>query len=116
MKDHRKLLIADEKEKIEQIKAFIDANLSDELRILKISKRFSISKNTLQRQFAIIYESSVGDYIQQCRMNLAMQLLRSHTLSVGQIYFAIGYKDRSSFTRAFSKYFGHPPMYYFIEN
>lgn len=105
------LLEADIK-KLESIRDFIDHNIEADLGIHALSKMFGIGSSTLKRHFAQYYGLPVFRYIQNRRMETAMELLTGRKLPVAQTALAVGYKDRSAFTHIFTRYFLHPPAYF----
>jgi AraC-like DNA-binding protein len=44
-----------------------------------------------------------------------MELIVTRACNISQAGTAVGFKEASSFTRAFINYFGHPPKDYFRE-
>lgn len=95
-------------EKIIDILAYINANLSDDLSIDALANRFYISKYHMMRLFKEHTGYSVGSYINHKRLLSAKEML---TLGypVTQICFDCGFKDYSTFSRAFRKLFGSSP-------
>ena len=108
----QKTLLADEEQRLQEIKNFIDKNFQEDLNVGSLAKRFSYSKNTLKRHFLANFSKSITYYIHTLRMNAAMQLLLDHKIGISQIGSAVGYKDRTSFTKAFTKFFNHPPIFF----
>jgi AraC family transcriptional regulator len=72
--------------------------------------------NLSEYHFSRLYKQSTGvtpyQYILQWRFKKAQELLSFTTLTVQQVAFQVGYKDASSFSKAFSKYFGLTPGLY----
>lgn len=106
------ILCEEDIEKMGQIKVFILSNLNKKLDISLLCSRFDIGNSTLRRQFAICYGQSVSAYILTCRMARAMELITAKHTSIKKIANLVGYKRRTTFTHAFTKYYGHPPAFY----
>lgn len=98
--------------RLEGIRQFIIDNLSAELIVREIAQRFQIGESTLRRHFFAYNKISVSQFVLQCRMEHAMKLISAHSLNINQIGTLVGYNELSSFTRAFTKYYGHSPKYY----
>lgn len=94
---------------IQSVKAYIDLHLDEDMGTSKLARRFGISASTLKRQFKLYIGTAVGNYITLQRMNEAYSLLRHTMLSIHEIGFKVGYTEFSSFTRAFTRHFGHSP-------
>lgn len=63
----------------------------------------------LKYGFKKLFGSPVITFFQQVRMERAKELLAARKKSVGEISAFLGYKNVSSFSAAFKKWFGHPP-------
>lgn len=95
-------------EKIIDILDYINAHLSEILSIDALANRFYISKYHMMRLFKEHTGYSVGSYINHKRLLCAKEML---TLGypVTQICYDCGFKDYSTFSRAFRKLFGCSP-------
>ena len=69
-----------------------------------VADLFSISDRVLRGRLAV-ERTSVRRLLQQTRLDMAIQLLRSTQLSVSEIGAAVGYADPPSFVRAFRSHF-----------
>ncbi|HVX01219.1 MAG TPA: AraC family transcriptional regulator [Candidatus Babeliaceae bacterium] len=98
--------------RINEVTAYINQNISEELSVKTLAAKFTISISTLRRYFRAYHSNSVGYYIHKCRMEKAMDLLAKRAIPVSQIGMAVGYRHRSPFTHAFTRFFGNPPAYY----
>ena len=91
-----------------QITHYIDQHLSDPLSIDFLCNHFFISETQLSRQFKKHLNTTVSEYI------LSKRLLQAYnTISKGvrpsSAYLQCGFRDYSSFYRAYKKKFGHSP-------
>lgn len=73
-----------------------------------VSKSMGHSISTLQRQFKLAFNQTIGSYIQTRRLELARKSLLSSS-SIGEIAYLTGYKHTSNFTLAFKKRFDITP-------
>ncbi len=61
------------------------------------------------RRFLAQEGTSYKDLLEECRGTYAIALLLRTTLPLSEIAFSLGYSDQTAFSRAFSKFSGHPP-------
>ncbi|GAA4453909.1 AraC family transcriptional regulator [Rurimicrobium arvi] len=101
---------ADDIERLKQIEAYILSNLDQDLRLEQLCLRFSLSPARLKRQFAQYFRQPVYRYILQHRMDRAKQFLAQCPGSIAEVASLVGYADHSSFTHAFTRYFGQAPI------
>ena len=98
---------------LEEVKAYIVGHGVDEtFGTAFLSRKFGISATTLKREFKRRFRSSIRDFIAQVRMEGARDMLLHSSLSVGTIGAKAGYAEFSSFSRAFTRYFGQSPTRY----
>lgn len=99
---------ADYNEKIVDIIRYISEHLSEELSIDHLAQKFYISKYHMMRQFKQETGYTIGNYISSKRLLLAKELILNHT-PVMQACFDCGYKDYSTFSRAYRQLFHESP-------
>ncbi len=87
---------------------YINDNLSENLDIDTLADTFYISKYYLMRQFRQETGYTIGNYIAQKRLLLAKELILSG-LSSKEACFSCGYKDYSTFSRAYRGFFDESP-------
>lgn len=69
----------------------------------------AISPATLERLFRRRLKMSPAVYLQKLKMERAKKLLQEGNLLVKQVSFSLGYKNHSSFTRAYKRHIGVNP-------
>ena len=72
----------------------------------QIAKRLGVSPRTLTRRFKNATGSSIGQYLQQLRLDEAQSLLRRTNLSITEVCLAVGINDASHFARTFRQHVG----------
>ena len=87
---------------------YINDNLSGNLDIDTLAETFYISKYYMMRQFKQETGYTIGGYISQKRLLLAKELILSG-VSSKEACFSCGYKDYSTFSRAYKGLFGESP-------
>ena len=91
-----------------QITHYIDRHLADPLSIEQICSRFYISEAQLARQFKKNLGTTVGEYILTKRLLLAHNLIKKGAKPTAA-YLQCGFRDYSTFYRAYKKKFGRSP-------
>ena len=94
--------------KILDILQYINENLNHDLNIDILSDNFYISKYYMMRLFKQETGYTLGHYISQKRLLLAKELILTG-VSGTQACFDCGFKDYSTFSRAYKKFFHESP-------
>lgn len=87
------------------LNALSDANFGVE----ELASELAMSRSALYRKFKHEVNFSPAEYISRCRMERAGELLLETTLSVAKVAQMTGFKQVSTFTRSFQRYYGHNP-------
>jgi AraC-like DNA-binding protein len=94
------------KELKEMIQDHIDTNTS----LKEISKNLEINPSYLSREFSKYFgDLSFGEYIRKQRIEKAIELIESNSVSLTEIAYLTGFSDQSHFTRIFKKHTGKNP-------
>ena len=95
-------------EKIITIMGYINNHLSADLSIDSLAETFYISKYHMMRQFKQETGYTVSHYITSKRLLLARELL-SGDAPITRICYDCGFKNYSTFSRAYKSFFGESP-------
>lgn len=95
-------------EAIIKIINYINENISEELSIDNLSTEFFINKYYLMHKFKAQTGYSIHSYILEKRLIMANNLIRKGILA-GEVCSRCGFKDYSSFVKAFKKKYGLSP-------
>lgn len=87
----------------------LEENIDTELYLDTLGSELGMSKGQLVRTFKTSYGMNISEYLTQKRMERSQMLIKEGKLSILQVAFEVGYKNQSSFGRAFKKYFGYSP-------
>ena len=98
-------------EKIVDLLKYINNHLSDDLSIDILAQRSYLSRYYLMRRFKAAAGCSIHQYIQDKRLLLAKNLLLQDG-TIQQISMQCGFKDYTTFARAFKKAFSCTPGEY----
>ncbi|URZ15098.1 AraC family transcriptional regulator [Clostridium felsineum] len=93
---------------IEKILKYINTNLNNDLSIENIAQRFFISKYYLMHKFKKETGYTVHNYVLQKRLLLSKDMIKDGE-TITKTYLQCGFKDYSSYFRAFKKLFGKSP-------
>lgn len=87
---------------------YVNNNLEKNLSLQELSERFFISRSQLCRLFRKSTGTTIGKYVTVKRLITAKQQIEEGKKPTA-VYLSCGYKEYSSFYRAYRKYFGHSP-------
>jgi AraC family transcriptional regulator len=91
---------------------FIEEHLAEDISLIALAEIVDLSVYHFARAFKQSLGAPPHRYLMDRRMDRAKSLLRRPTLSVTQIGIQIGFRETSSFTKAFRKFTGLTPTEY----
>lgn len=92
-----------------RIDAFIDAHLAEPITVTDLANCVFLSPSWFQHVFKAITGETPLRYVQRRRLERARTLLLETALPLHRIATTTGFADLSTFSHAFSRYFGYPP-------
>jgi AraC-like DNA-binding protein len=93
----------------EQVRGILRTGLlSDHGSADKVAKLLSMHSRTLHRRLAA-HGTNFRDLVDECRYEIARQMLRDTDADVGRIAYVLDYADTSAFARAFRRWSGTTP-------
>jgi AraC family transcriptional regulator len=95
-----------------RVMEFIEAHLAEEISLAVLAELAGLSLFHFARAFTQSFGVSPHRYHMARRMDRAKRLLRDPALSVTQIGIQSGFRETSSFTRAFRRFTGVTPTEY----
>lgn len=102
---------------VEEIADYIAHNIgSEELSVNELGKQFYMHPVYMNRIFKKEKKISVSQYINEERMKLAAELLKSGQLSANIVAEQVGYHAYSNFSNMFKKYYGCSPTEFLKKN
>lgn len=107
-KNRLEFLDTENNSKVAEILQYINDNLTEDLSIGHIADTFFISKYYMMRQFKQETGYTLGNYISRKRLLLAKELILSGA-APAQACFDCGYRDYSTFSRAYRRLFSESP-------
>lgn len=93
-----------------QLLDYVDQHFAEEdLCYATLADHFQCSVSKVRKSFSLISDVSVTAYIENKRMVLANELLRSRNYSVSEVAKLCGFASHTTFYRVYRKNFGHAP-------
>lgn len=97
---------------LEQIKQILDESFAEPLTISRLAKQSFMSESKLRQAFKQRYGITIYQYILDCKMEKAKELLTSKNYQVKDAASLVGYSNFSHFSEAFRKKYGSTPSNY----
>ncbi len=94
---------------LENVAKYLDDHYALDVSQKTLEKIAMMSGTKLKKIFKEKYQSSITEYTQRKRMNMAENLLLNSTLKIQEIAEAVGYSSHSKFSACFKKYKGIYP-------
>lgn len=89
--------------------AYIRLNYQSDISIADVAKKTGVGSRYLRKLFAQHLNISPLDYLNQVRVNKAIELLRNTDMSVKEVCFNCGFKSPQYFSRKFKQQVGMSP-------
>lgn len=99
-------------EDITQIQIWLQDNYYRDIAMTQLAEKFGMSTRTLNRRFKAALGISPLDFLQEVRINIAKDLLKTSNLSINEIVDKVGYQDTGFFTQLFKKHLATTPIAY----
>ncbi len=91
---------------LEQLHTLIDANLSHEgFNIQILAKEIGMSYSSLYAKIKAMTGQTPQNFLNTYRMNMAMDLLKTHQFTVSEVSYKVGISSPTNFSRSFKKHF-----------
>jgi len=95
-----------------KIELYIHEHYNENISLKSLGEQFYINNAYLGQIFKRHYKVSFNDYLNQLRIEKAVELLRRTDQKVYEIALAVGYKDPDYFISRFEKAMGETPLQY----
>jgi len=94
------------------IKERIECNLKYPLSISELAREAGVSRSKLQHEFPFVFGDNIQSYQLAIRINAAKDYIENTDQPLKRIANNVGYKNYSSFIRAFKRKTGQTPEEY----
>ncbi|MDF2722015.1 MAG: AraC family transcriptional regulator [Paenibacillus sp.] len=88
---------------------FMNTHYANGILISDVARRAGMTRSHFSRMFTEHVGRSPKEYLQQLRMEKAMEYLKETSFTLTEIALTISYPDAYAFSRAFQQYYGYPP-------
>lgn len=92
-----------------EIAGFIKENADKKIMLDDICQKFGYCKNYVNEIFKRSYSLTVHEYVTECRIDLAKNLLLTSSLSIDEIAYSVGFENYINLYKAFRKKVGISP-------
>lgn len=97
---------------VESIATYIKLNLGRQLTVKRLAAENHIHIAALERAFKKVYGKTVGEFIQELRLDGARELLANSVLPIYEIAEQLGFVDLPHFSKSFKQRFALTPSEY----
>jgi len=98
-----------DRKKVEDLCRMLDADTQATLSISEMSRQLAWNETQMMECFKQVMGTTISNYRQQGRMELALKMLRDTDTSITEIAFSAGYDHPGNFSTAFKRTFGFSP-------
>ncbi|MDC7126108.1 MAG: AraC family transcriptional regulator, partial [Spirochaetales bacterium] len=88
---------------------YLEDNYNKQLQLSSVAEECKVSASYLSHLFSNQMDINFIDYLNQLRLNKAIELLQEGELSIKEISWTVGYHDPNYFSRVFRKNMGFSP-------
>ncbi|MBC8062590.1 MAG: helix-turn-helix transcriptional regulator [Clostridiaceae bacterium] len=99
-----------------QLIEYLHANYQNKITITEITKLFHINRTTLNIKFKSLTNTTIMEYLNKYRIEIASAVLRNTTLPINEVMARVGFLDDAHFWRTFKKYMNCSPSEYRQKN
>lgn len=93
-----------------EAREIIDQDIAAAPPIAQLAHRVGMSEVTLRRAFKTTFGVTIVEYVRDRRLDAARIMLREGRFLIAEVAYRVGYSDPASFTHAYRRRFGHPPI------
>lgn len=97
---------------IHSLCSYVKENLEKDLSLVRLAELHHFNPSYLSRFFKQEMGINVSEFIDDCRIRKAKELLQNTNLMVREVALQVGYEVAHSFTRLFKKITGMTPQEY----
>ena len=97
---------------IRRAQELLEKNYSEQYNFDEFARELGMSRRTFERRFKTATGDSPLQYLQRMRVEAAKRMLETENSNFDEIAYAVGYEDRSFFSKVFTQYAGLTPKTY----
>lgn len=96
----------------EQIKRYIEYRYVEDVKVSELAEHCGLNRSYMTKCFTESTGVSPKEYLMQCRMQKAKELLKNADLPISNVAYTVGYSDPFAFSKIFKKREGMSPLEY----
>ncbi|GAB1856865.1 hypothetical protein MHTCC0001_17010 [Flavobacteriaceae bacterium MHTCC 0001] len=101
---------------VQKLLKVVHTNLSSEsFGVNELALEMAMSRTQLNRKLRDLLDLSTNKFIQSCRLNKALELLKKQGSNVSQVAHVTGFSSDAYFIKCFKEHFGSTPGKYFSQ-
>ncbi len=100
------------RKKLEEAISYIEKNFHEEISRDSLARMMNINSDYLGRMFKKLTGKNIADYINECRLKKASEMLINSDDSIIDIAFSVGFESLPTFYRVFRKTMNETPVSY----
>ena len=97
---------------VEQIRLYIDSNITENIKLSDIAHNFSFSQEHIIRIFKKKYGITPHKYVLESKIRLAMIMLKTTDMRIDEIAEKLSFSDSHHFSAQFKRLVGYKPSLY----
>lgn len=98
-----------DREKLYAARDFVKKRALEPFTLLEVARHCGLNDFKLKKGFRELFGTTVFGYLNEIKMNHALELLRDTARPVADVAEFLGYSEAANFSKAFKKYFGRLP-------
>lgn len=102
-------LLPHEHRRVRALHAFLQTDQAFDLSLDDLAREAGTNTTTLQKHFRVTYGTTIFDFVRECRLQRAREVLERDGVTVGQAAVVAGYTSAANFATAYRRRFGIPP-------
>lgn len=109
-REHESLRLTDrDLSRLEEARAILTAEFDRPPRMARLARRVGLNSTKLTNGFKYVYDETMHEFVRRMRLEKGKELLITTDLQISQVAERVGYAHHSTFTAAFTEWFGFPP-------
>ena len=97
---------------IRRAQELLENEYAEQYNFEELARELGMSRRTFERRFKAATGDSPLQYLQRMRVEAAKRILETENLNFDEVSYAVGYEDRSFFSKVFTQYSGLTPKRY----
>lgn len=110
--ENKSVLRKAEIKRVQAAAEIINNEILDYTTVPALAAQVGLNTNKLQNGFREMFDTTVNDYVQERRLDVARELIKNSDLNISEIVYRIGFSSKSYFSKVFRERYGLSPSIY----